>query len=688
VVSEWEVGLVSSTATEESRATSDGGSGVRLRTLFFLQGSEYLAAFQSLVLALLGRGHEVVVALDHERRGIVPEATRTLSQLAEGNPGFRYQELPPRRDLWRIPAGAVRRSLDYLRYLEPELAQDAALRASARERAPRLLLALLALPPFRWSWGRRLLAAALRRIEAGMPVPRWVRSFVAEQRPDVVLVSPLVDFGSGQADYVRRAQAQRIPTVLLVAGPDDLRAKGAIRDAPTVTVVTSAAQAEEAVRFQGLPPDGVITVPGTPDAPAEAGVVEAIERTAPSPVVPNHRGMLLRPIFLVLTPLLACLLPLLRPRASARGAVKWGRDRRRVRMHKRREEQARAAVQAKERARAARIEAKTGAARAKREAAAAAKATKQPERQEAVTEKERERTPAAEARKAEKAAAGAANEEAEAKVETEKTEPPKTKAREAGAKQAATPMRKRTRRARGRIAKQARGRARAVRRGFKGARRSVRRTYNRRYRFTYVKKITRVPARDELPALLNARGLLGKGVEIGVKTGKYSDELLRNWRGEQLISVDPWLSVDWDEYVDRSNVSQDEFDRYYQMTRERLAPYGERSDIWRMTSVEAAKRVPDHSLDFAYIDARHDYESVKEDIAAWCAKVRPGGILAGHDYVDGDFPEGEFYVKSAVDEFFGERGIHVHGTEGPSAVESFPTWIVEVPEEGIEPPAQ
>jgi hypothetical protein len=682
VVSEWEVRLVSSTATEERRATSDDGSGVRLRTLFFLHGSEYLAAFQSVVLALLGRGHEVVVALDHERRGIVPEATRTLSQLAEGNPGFRYQELPPRRDLWRIPAGAVRRSLDYLRYLEPELVDDSALRASARERAPRLLLALLVLPPFSWSWGWRPLAAVLRRIEAGMPVPRWVRSFVAEQRPDVVLVSPLVDFGSGQADYVRRAQAQRIPTVLLVAGPDDLRAKGAIRDAPTVTVVASDAQAEEAVRFQGLPPDGVITVPGKADASGEAGVVGAIERTAPSQVVPNHRGMLLRPIFLVLTPVLALLLPLMRPRATARGVVKWGRDRRRVRMHRRREAQARAAVEAKERARAARVEAKTGAARARREAAAAAKATKEPER-----------TQAAEAKKAENAATSAAQQEAEAKVEPEKTEAKKeetskTKAKEAGAKQAATPMRKRTRRARGRIAKQARGRVRAVRRGFKGARRSVRRMYNRRYRFTYAKRITRVPARDELPALLNARNLLGKGVEIGVKTGKYSDELLRNWRGEQLISVDPWMSVDWDEYVDRSNVSQDEFDRYYRMTCERLAPYGERSDIWRTTSVEAANRVPDHSLDFAYIDARHDYESVKEDIAAWSAKVRPGGILAGHDYVDGDFPEGEFYVKSAVDEFFGERGIHVHGTEGPSAVESFPTWIVEVPEKGIEPPAQ
>lgn len=213
----------------------------------------------------------------------------------------------------------------------------------------------------------------------------------------------------------------------------------------------------------------------------------------------------------------------------------------------------------------------------------------------------------------------------------------------------------------------------------------MRRAYNRRYRFTYRRTITRVPARDELPALLNARGLLGRGAEIGVKLGVYSDSLLRSWHGEELVSIDPWLSADPDEYVDRSNVSQDEFDRYYEETRQRLSRHGSRSTIWRMTSVEAAARVEDQSFDFVYIDARHDYDSVKEDLEAWYAKVRPGGILAGHDYVDGDLPQGEFYVKSAVDEFFGERDIPVHGTEGPSVVEMFPTWIVEVPEAGIAP---
>jgi predicted O-methyltransferase YrrM len=45
----------------------------------------------------------------------------------------------------------------------------------------------------------------------------------------------------------------------------------------------------------------------------------------------------------------------------------------------------------------------------------------------------------------------------------------------------------------------------------------------------------------------------------------------------------------------------------------------------------AAKNITE-TLDFVYIDANHDYDSVMVDICLWYPKIRKGGILAGHDY--------------------------------------------------------
>ena len=39
-----------------------------------------------------------------------------------------------------------------------------------------------------------------------------------------------------------------------------------------------------------------------------------------------------------------------------------------------------------------------------------------------------------------------------------------------------------------------------------------------------------------------------------------------------------------------------------------------------------------NNLDLVYIDAAHDYDSVKQDILTWLPKIKKGGFIAGHDY--------------------------------------------------------
>ena len=169
-----------------------------------------------------------------------------------------------------------------------------------------------------------------------------------------------------------------------------------------------------------------------------------------------------------------------------------------------------------------------------------------------------------------------------------------------------------------------------------------------------------VKRRDQLPGLLNSRGLTGVGVEVGVQRGAYSETILAGSRLAELILVDPWR--EFADYQDIANVAQAAHDRILVEARTRLGRFGRRANFLRTTSLEAAEQTADGSLDFVYLDGRHDYESVIADLYAWCPKMRPGGIIAGHDYVDGNLPSGLFGVRSAVDEFFGERRLQVHDT--------------------------
>jgi len=53
-----------------------------------------------------------------------------------------------------------------------------------------------------------------------------------------------------------------------------------------------------------------------------------------------------------------------------------------------------------------------------------------------------------------------------------------------------------------------------------------------------------------------------------------------------------------------------------------------------VSSVEAARIFRNYSLHAVFIDGAHTPEAVADDIYAWWPRIVPGGILAGHDYVN------------------------------------------------------
>jgi predicted O-methyltransferase YrrM len=87
----------------------------------------------------------------------------------------------------------------------------------------------------------------------------------------------------------------------------------------------------------------------------------------------------------------------------------------------------------------------------------------------------------------------------------------------------------------------------------------------------------------------------------------------------------------------------DMWDAYWEITDMQRVQFAESSfdnmkklysNIYKIkkTSVDASKDFKDQSIDFVYIDAAHDYNSVREDLLTWLPKVKKGGFISGHDY--------------------------------------------------------
>src|SRR4030095_1862378 len=106
--------------------------------------------------------------------------------------------------------------------------------------------------------GNRLLTKALLVVERAIPIDRAVFSLVEHERPDVLLVTPLVDIGSDQVDYVKAARRLGIRCALPVLSWDNLTNKGLIRVQPDKVYVWNDAQKAEAVRMHGARPDDVV----------------------------------------------------------------------------------------------------------------------------------------------------------------------------------------------------------------------------------------------------------------------------------------------------------------------------------------------------------------------------------------------------------------------------------------------
>jgi hypothetical protein len=221
-----------------------------VKVLAVLQNPGYLRHYGSVLVELARRGHHVRVAFSDERR--MREGLLSLEEAPEQIEAVT--DVPKRKDVWAPFALMLRRLTAYARYLDPRLEAR-----YVRDRLDRL--------PWALGFLRRLeslplgvLAPLLRGlvgIERILPPNRDHERWLAEQRPDVVFVSPVVQ-DLGQADVFKAAARLGIPTALGIASWDHLTTKGLVSIRPDRVLVWNETQREELETLHMLDGDRVV----------------------------------------------------------------------------------------------------------------------------------------------------------------------------------------------------------------------------------------------------------------------------------------------------------------------------------------------------------------------------------------------------------------------------------------------
>ena len=136
-----------------------------MKLLFFARHYSYLRLFESAISDLASRGHQIHLSADREES---MGGRRLAERLADTYPGVTLGATPGRAaDAWSEFSRRLRLGIDYLRYLEPRYADTPHLKARARNRAPRSVVAVAERLPD--AGARASFARLLRQLERGIP---------------------------------------------------------------------------------------------------------------------------------------------------------------------------------------------------------------------------------------------------------------------------------------------------------------------------------------------------------------------------------------------------------------------------------------------------------------------------------------------------------------------------------------
>lgn len=226
-----------------------------MKIFFLMRNSIYLRNYESVVRLLADRGHQVLlgfIKIDE----VFSEAA--IAQLVKENSRISYIIFSQRTWLWRRPAEFVRVLQTYARFLHQRYTDANKLRARAGSllsRPTRRLVKMIVDHNSQKIWS---LIKFLRMIEGAIPLDPFIVKFFKSNRPDVFLITPLIDLRAKQLDWLKCAKSLGIKSGLCVASWDNLSNKSLIQTEPDIVFVWNEIQQKEAIELHHISPSKIV----------------------------------------------------------------------------------------------------------------------------------------------------------------------------------------------------------------------------------------------------------------------------------------------------------------------------------------------------------------------------------------------------------------------------------------------
>lgn len=144
--------------------------------------------------------------------------------------------------------------------------------------------------------------------------------------------------------------------------------------------------------------------------------------------------------------------------------------------------------------------------------------------------------------------------------------------------------------------------------------------------------------RFDLLDLMPQNGIVA---ELGVDKGGFSEAIIKRTQPQRLHLVDIWNTKRYHQGL--KNEVEIKFENQIKEGSV-IINYG--------LSTQVVSQFPDNYFDWIYIDTEHSYAVTKDELETYASKMKDGGIIAGHDYINGIWTTMTRYgVIEAVCEF-------------------------------------